>query len=310
MSGRERWAFGTAVATAGATFVLLILGNLVHATQSGLACPDWPQCFGTFFPPMVGHVLFEHGHRLFATLVGMLTIVLAALVWRAKPAGHAARSLATGAIGLVIWQGVLGGMTVRMKLPDAVSTAHLATSMAFFSLVLWTVFRTRPATADVKLSRGLQRAIGWTALLVYAQIVLGALVRHTDSGLACTRLVCWTGGWQVALHMAHRVLAFVVAAAVIGVSLATIRAAKENALARLLALVAPGLVVVQIFLGVMSVMTAIEVGTVTAHMATGALLLGTMVSMLLAARAANGAVAGAKPASDGISVLRKEEAAA
>src|SRR5256886_13537780 len=66
-----------AVATAGATLVLLFLGGLVTSTGSGLAVPDWPLSFGQVFPPMVGGVLFEHGHRLVAALVGCLTLVLA-----------------------------------------------------------------------------------------------------------------------------------------------------------------------------------------------------------------------------------------
>lgn len=293
---RERVAFGFAIALVVATFLLLIVGGIVHAEGAGLACPDWPTCYGSFFPPMVGKVFFEHGHRLFATLVGNLTILLCVIVFLAKPAGHPARRLAAGGIALVIWQGILGGMTVMMRLPDSIATAHLGTSMLFFSLVLWTLFRLRPATSDQPLSPRLVRAIAATTGFVYLQILLGGLVRHTDSGLACTSLpLCggaiWPFGadWHIQLHMAHRVGAIVVAIAVIGTSFAVLRGAPRNGLARTFALVAPGLVVVQIALGVLTVMTAIEVGTVTSHMATGALLLGTMVSMWLAATATSGA---------------------
>src|SRR5262245_41489440 len=66
-----------AVLTAAATFVLLFAGGLVTSTGSGLAVPDWPLSFGQVFPPMQGGVLFEHGHRLVASLVGALTVVLA-----------------------------------------------------------------------------------------------------------------------------------------------------------------------------------------------------------------------------------------
>lgn len=284
--------------TAGATFLLLLVGGVVHATDSGLACPDWPQCFGSFFPPMVGKVFFEHGHRLFATAVGLLTILQLVLVWRGRPAGHPARGLAVGALFLVVWQGVLGGMTVKMKLPDAVSTAHLATSMAFLSLLLLLAFRTRPATADRPLPVLVRRAIGAAAVLVYMQIVLGALVRHTDSGLACTTLpLCggsvlpWGADWRLVLHATHRIGALVTAAAVIGASLAALSAADANRTVRRLALVAPGLVVVQIALGVMSVLSALEVVTVTAHLGAGALLLATLVSMVLGACAVDGDVA-------------------
>lgn len=292
MTRRESLAYGATVTTAVATFLLLVVGGIVHATDSGLACPDWPACFGTFFPPMVGKVFFEHGHRVFATGVGNLAILQLVLVWRSRAAGHPARSLAVAALGLVIFQGVLGGITVRMRLPDAVSTAHLATSMVFFSLQLALVFRTRPASTHLALPSGVRRGVTVAAAVVYLQIVLGAVVRHTDSGLACTTLPVCRGSllplgaeWPVIVHMLHRLGAVVTTFAVLAASLAVIRAARANRLARVLALAAPGLVMVQVLLGVLSVMTAIEVVTVTAHLGTGALLLATMVSMRFAAGA-------------------------
>jgi heme A synthase len=292
------WAHRAVLVTAGATFLLLLVGGVVHATDSGLACPDWPQCFGSFFPAMVGKVFFEHGHRLFATGVGILTIVQLVIVWIARPAGHPARWLSVVALLLVIWQGVLGGMTVKMQLPDAVSTAHLATSMLFLSLLILLAFRTRPATVDQPLSPGLRRAIGAAAVLVYVQIVLGALVRHTDSGLACTTLPLCGGvvlpagaDWRIVLHVVHRLGALVAGGAVIAASVAALAASDRNRTVRRLALVAPGLVVAQIALGVMSVLSALEVVIVTAHLGGGALLLVTMVSMSLGARAMDGEVA-------------------
>lgn len=298
------WAHRFVLLTAGATFLLLIAGGVVHATDSGLACPDWPQCFGSFFPPMVGKVFYEHGHRLFATFVGCLTILQLVLVLRSRPAGHPARKLAVGALVLVIWQGVLGGMTVKMQLPDAVSTAHLATSMLFFSLLILIAFRTRPATGDAPLSPGLRRAIGLTAVLVYVQILLGAVVRHTDSGLACTTIpLCESSvlplgaDWRIVLHVVHRLGAVIVSAAVIAVSLRALAVAGDRSrLVRRLALVAPGLVVVQVALGVMSVLSALEVVIVTAHLGGGALLLANFVAMYLAARGVTGEVALPVPA--------------
>ncbi|MCX5731932.1 MAG: COX15/CtaA family protein, partial [Deltaproteobacteria bacterium] len=71
-------------ATAAATFVLLVIGGMVHATGSSLACPDWPLCYGQFFPSMEGGVLYEHGHRLVALAVSLLTLALAAVVWRRR----------------------------------------------------------------------------------------------------------------------------------------------------------------------------------------------------------------------------------
>src|SRR5438034_9293217 len=108
-----------AVATAASTFVLLFVGGLVTSTGSALAVPDWPLSFGQVFPPMVGGVLFEHGHRLAAGAVGCLTVVLAlwTVVGDARPAVRALALLALLAIAL---QAVLGGVTVLYKLPLAV----------------------------------------------------------------------------------------------------------------------------------------------------------------------------------------------
>src|SRR5262249_28379077 len=131
-----------ALATAFATFVLLIVGSLVHGTGSSLACPDWPLCYGTLLPKMEYGVQYEHTHRLVATAVGMMTVALMVLLFLRRERGL--RSLGVLAAVLVVSQGVLGGITVLLRLPRAISIAHLATSMCFFSLILVIASRTRP----------------------------------------------------------------------------------------------------------------------------------------------------------------------
>src|SRR5438067_11748953 len=133
-----------AAATAAATFVLLFVGGLVTSTGSGLAVPDWPLSFGQVFPPMVGGVLFEHGHRLAAATVGCLTIVLAlwTVIGEARPA---VRALGLLALLAVLLQGVLGGVTVLYKLPLAVSVAHACLAQAFFCLTVSLAVVTGPA---------------------------------------------------------------------------------------------------------------------------------------------------------------------
>ena len=101
-----------AIFTTALTFCLVLLGGLVHNTRSSLACPDWPLCFGRLFPKMEGGVLVEHSHRLLATAVGILTIALATFLWR-----EGRGRLGLVAIALVVFQGILGGITVRLRLP-------------------------------------------------------------------------------------------------------------------------------------------------------------------------------------------------
>src|SRR5438094_3256751 len=174
-----------AAATAAATFVLLFVGGLVTSTGSGLAVPDWPLSFGQVFPPMVGGVLFEHGHRLVAALVGCLTLVLA--LWIAvgepRPMVRAAGRLALFA---VVLQGVLGGVTVLYKLPLAVSVAHACLGQMFFCLTVALAVLTgtewrAPLPAA---SSALPAVAGATTALVFGQLLLGAFVRHMGAGLA------------------------------------------------------------------------------------------------------------------------------
>ncbi len=276
-----------ALVTAAATFVLLVVGGLVHATGSSLACPDWPLCYGQVFPSMTGGVLYEHGHRLVALAVGCLTVTLAALVIRRRPE-PTLRALAALAVALVVFQASLGGITVLLKLPLLVSAGHLATSMAFFSLLIYLAWRLRPE-APSPVASAARPLAGIATLAVYLQIVLGAFVRHTGSGLACNvRLplcdgVLWPSGGPAQLHMLHRLAAVVVAALVVAAAVPAARAAiAAGARFRAtLALTAPLLILLQIGLGFLTVTSFIAVPIVSLHLAAGALLLAEMLALFL-----------------------------
>src|SRR5215471_1382237 len=137
-----------AVATAVATYLLILIGGLVHGTGSSLACPDWPTCYGTFMPKMEGGVLVEHSHRLAAGTVVILTLALAGLLTAARdPALRPLRPFGWLAVGLVCAQAVLGGITVKLRLPTPISTAHTGTLLLFFLTVLYIAVRSRPRPA-------------------------------------------------------------------------------------------------------------------------------------------------------------------
>jgi heme A synthase len=275
-----------AIATAIATFVLLIVGSLVHGTGSSLACPDWPLCYGSFFPKMENGVEFEHTHRLVATGVGIMTVTLTVMLLlqghregKRSPFGK----LGIAATLLVIFQGILGGITVIYRLPRAISIAHLATSMCFFSLMIVIALRTAPSPPAVP--GGLGRTRRWLAAawgVVLAQMVLGALVRHTASGLACLDVPLCNGSvWPITspeqVQMIHRFGGVITGTFAVWAALRVRKEAEGSLLMQRLALAPIVLVVIQVALGVTSVLSLLNLVVITTHLAVGALLLGSFV---------------------------------
>jgi heme A synthase len=276
-------AYRFAVATAAATFLLLVIGGLVHPTGSSLACPDWPLCNGMVFPPMRGGILYEHGHRLAALLVAVLTAALAMVVFRDRRERDL-RALAVVAVVLVGFQAALGAITVIYRLPLLVSASHLATSMAFFSLVLYLAHRLQPGEGWAPpVGRGL---VGLAAAVIYAQIVVGALVRHTGSALACGTdlLLCegsvWPSWGPAQVQVTHRLLGYLVAALVLGSARRTWRlTAAGPPIRRRLALLAPALAMAQVTLGLLTVASYVSLPLVALHLAFGAALLAAQLTL-------------------------------
>ncbi|MDB4980634.1 MAG: cyoE, partial [Myxococcales bacterium] len=228
-----------AIATAVATYLLILIGGLVHGTGSSLACPDWPTCYGTFMPKMEGGVLVEHSHRIAALTVVILTLALAALLTRASsPEQRRLRPFGWLAVALVFAQAALGAITVLWRLPTPVSTAHTATSLLFFMTVLYIAARSRPASAVETPRASLSGAAVTLAIVsavsVYFQMVLGGLVRHSGAALACTDVpLCRGALWPVAhptvlIQALHRLNALVAGALVTASSILTWRSARAR----------------------------------------------------------------------------------
>lgn len=141
-----------AVATAALALLLAVVGGLVDPQGASLACPDWPLCNGRALPELTGAVLVEHGHRIVALALAVLTAVLAALVVRRRD-DPAARALAVAAVALVALQAALGALTVVFGLPVLARLAHLATAMTYFAVVVLLAARLRPAGAAPQAAR-------------------------------------------------------------------------------------------------------------------------------------------------------------
>lgn len=281
--GFSPWRHRFAVFTAACTLVLIFVGGLVTSTGSGLAVPDWPLSYGMLMPPMVGGVFFEHGHRMVATFVGLLTTVLA--IWTARSETRAGvRRLAWAALLTVIAQGILGGLTVKFLLPTPVSVAHACLAQTFFCLTIALAYATSRefiAGGDVAApeDRGVRAAAALATAVVFGQLALGAVMRHMGAGLAIAdfplaagRLVPPFESAGVVVHFAHRMGALLVLAVVARLAVRAHRSGSPR-LART-AWLALALVLAQIALGAATVLSRRAVVPTTAHVAVGAAVLG------------------------------------
>ena len=164
-----------------AVFLLMSIGNVVSATGSGLACPDWPLCHGSVIPPLRPDVLIEYSHRLVAVLASIL--IVATIVMAMRRSGQpATRRMGWTLLVLLAAQIGLGGITVLLKLPHLISTAHLVNALLIFGgLLVLAASERGPATPTAVIARLARAGLG--ALLV--QLALGGYVRHSGAGLAC-----------------------------------------------------------------------------------------------------------------------------
>jgi protoheme IX farnesyltransferase len=285
------------------TFLLILLGGIVHNTESSLACPDWPLCYGQFFPEMRGGILIEHSHRLLASLVGFVVVLSFALSLPKKsPLNPCSRKLLLALI-LVIVQGIFGGITVIYKLPTIVSTTHLALAMSFFLYVLY-IFHLQAVGQTAKVAHSsetliilmkVKRLLYLFLGLVFFQVVYGAFIRHSGIGAACgigieNSFLCFdvaSNSYQLvpdsllgATHFFHRVLGFALALIslsflVIYFQLRKVSSPVSELIGNLgqSLLLIPFICIIQALLGILTVATVIGPITTTLHLAGATLLL-------------------------------------
>ncbi len=167
----------------GCVALLILAGGLVTSHEAGLAVPDWPLSYGQLMPPMVGNIFWEHGHRMIAGAVGILTLMMA--VWTQIQEKRVwFRKLAWTAFAAVVLQALLGGLTVLLLLPPAVSIFHACLAQTFFCLTVWMAYGLSPAFSipvltEDGLKKRMRRLAVMTTGFIYIQLILGAIVRHT-----------------------------------------------------------------------------------------------------------------------------------
>jgi cytochrome c oxidase assembly protein subunit 15 len=285
-----------AVLVAVATAILIFAGGLVTSTGSGLAVPDWPTTYGwnMFTFPVdkwVGGIFYEHSHRLIASTVGLLILVMAAWLWRAEPRAWV-RRLGYLALAAVVTQGILGGITVLWYLPDPISIAHAGLAQIVFCLATTIALVTSPGwkhgyerTTD---DGTLRRLVVVTTAAVYLQIIIGATMRHTDAGLAIPdfplafgRLVPPIWNFAIAIHFAHRVGALLVTLLVIATTAHVFYHHGRVATLRRPSIVLLVLLAVQVTLGAIVVLGGKPYVINSLHVVTGALVLATSLLLTL-----------------------------
>ena len=303
-----------AALVAASTAVLIFAGGLVTSTGSGLSVPDWPNTYGWFmwaFPmsKMVGGIFYEHAHRLIASTVGFLILVLAIWLGRAEPRRWV-RRLGYLALGAVIAQGILGGITVLWYLPDAISIAHASLAHIVFCLTVTIALATSPGwkraygelpTPNSQLprrlhspdDRTLRRIAIVTTAIVYVQILIGATMRHTGAGLAIPDFPLSFGHlippiWdsKIAIHFAHRVGAATVTLLILATAGRVLFHHGSRSELRRPAILLLLLVTLQITLGALTVLSHKQFIINSLHVVNGALVLVTSLVLTLRAHRA------------------------
>jgi len=301
-----------AVLAAVATFLLLGAGGLVTSHEAGMSVPDWPNSYGYnmfLFPPSkwIGGIFYEHTHRLWASVVGMMTTILAVWLWM-KDSRRWMKWLGVTAFLLVVAQGVLGGLRVTLAM-DGLGGIHGVVGQTFFvlmcALALFTSEFWLKMMQERKLNvpAGLRALVLMTTVLIFCQLILGATMRTEHAGLSINTFPSAYGkiwpdtspeaiqhynaqrieitninpitAFQVVLQMVHRIIALAIFICVVLCAvLAWRNLGKRDALAKF-ALFWLGLIVMQICLGIATILTNKAADVATAHVLLGALSLVT-----------------------------------
>lgn len=286
--------------TVAAAFFVIFAGASVTSTDSGMAVPDWPQSFGSWNPKMEGGVFYEHGHRVVAGATGVLVLILA--LWAASvEKRRGARWIAWSALIAIIVQGTLGGLTVLIgtwndwsHTSPLVSPIHATLAQGLFCLLVAFAVLSSPGWLGLKKARlenpAWRRHAHWLLMACFAQIILGAAMRHQRVGLIIPDFPLSYGSllpefhnWHVALNFSHRTGGWVVAFIALGLSRRILKGSQNPWLRRPAAWLAAA-VAIQFMLGASSVWSGLKPWATVPHVAGGSLVLTLSLLILLRLR--------------------------
>jgi len=298
--------------TCFSTLFLIFAGGMVTSTGSGLSVPDWPLSYGMLFPPMVGGVFYEHGHRMAATVVGFLTLCLT--IWLAvKEKRGWVKNLGFFALLAVILQGVLGGITVLFFLPTAISVSHGVLAQTFFILTIiiaysQSVEHNARLEVNTPVYAGFLKLSFIFSLCIYIQLILGAVMRHTGSGLAIPDFPTMGGSWfplfnedmlmyindwrfennfdpitqgQIVIHFMHRLCALIIVILIFPLNKVGLKCSADNPKLRFTIYLIDGMTAFQVLLGILTIWTIKAPIITSLHVVTGAAILGVSVLLFL-----------------------------
>lgn len=264
-----------------ATLLLMAVGSATRVMNAGLACPDWPLCYGQLVPSqqMNFQVFLEWFHRLDAALIGLSAIGLVGVSWWYRHQSPAWLPWASAfALFLIIFQGVLGGLTVTQLLRFDIVTAHLGCALLFFITLIVIGMALLPYQGT-----GTAKNLAWVgltaAILVYLQSLLGGLVGSRWALHQCF------GYSQLCTVMNSHIAGVVPASlATLAVVIMAWRTPAVHPTLRLWANIAGILLLCQIALGIATFYLHLQVEPLTvSHQAVGATLLGSLVAFTVLA---------------------------
>ena len=319
-SRSRRWLHGYAMFVVAWILMLIFIGGQVKSTESGLAVPDWPNTYGHFmfsFPweKMIGGIFWEHLHRMVASVAGLLTFVLTLWVYRTDRRRWV-KQVAMAASIAVLLQGLLGGLTVIFLLPAWISSSHGTLAQIYLCLCVVVMLATSSRWEDSPVrkpdspSAPLRKLALATTLAIFLQLIIGAVMRHTESGLAIPDFPTMFGSWipplsdarleaanrelwridlpkvsfwQMASHLAHRAWAVVVTAMAIWTSVRVFRHHADQPLLRRSAILLLALLTCQVTLGILTILTERQFTITSLHVVTGAATLATCLTLTIRA---------------------------
>jgi heme a synthase len=287
-----KFFYAASLSLATLTYFLIALGGAVRKAGAGLACPDWPLCFGQLVPAMDTLIFLEWFHRAIAGSVGILTLAVSGVVLYVRPLRERLGPLLLVAVGLLAVQVVLGGMTVIGLLAPGWVTSHLIVGLAFWGTVLLVALRGHevlygselaPATVSAReSSAGRKWLVRLGVAVVFGQAILGGAVSSTHAGLACPDFPTCNGLWlpelrgAVGLQFLHRLGGVLTVAVLIALPVFGLRPPLSRR-GRIGLLALPFLGAGQFLVGGGSVLLGLPMGLSLAHLALAAALVGTVL---------------------------------